>query len=74
MSLTNCSLYEDPDAEVYQVTAKSVSILDVMHPLWFGKKHGWHGTTYDDAVEFCKNVRGMGLCPLEGKIISNNTK
>jgi hypothetical protein len=88
----SASKAEDLDAEVYQVAAKSVStsaltnaeqsVLDVMHPLWFGKKHGWHGTTYDDAVEFCKNVGGMSVCPLEGKryfishslIISNNTK
>lgn len=88
----SASKVEDPETEVYEVAAKSVStsaltnaeqgVLDAMHPLWFGKKHGWQGTTYDDAVEFCKNVGGMGVCPLAGKlyfigyfmIIPNNTK
>ena len=51
------------------LTSAEQSVLDIMHPLWFGKKHGWQGTTYDDAVEFCKNVGGMSLCPLEGKQI-----
>jgi hypothetical protein len=47
------------------LTTAEQSVLDIMHPLWFGKKHGWQGITYDDAVEFCKNVGGMSLCPLE---------
>jgi hypothetical protein len=38
-----------------------------MHPLWFGRKHGYQGTTWNDAVEFCKNVGGMSVCPLEGE-------
>jgi len=49
------------------LTSAEQSVLDVMHPLWFGRKHGYQGTTYDDAVEFCKNVGGMKVCPIEGK-------
>jgi hypothetical protein len=55
------------------LTSAEQSVLDIMHPLWFGKKHGWQGTTYDDAVEFCKNVGGMSLCPLEGEASSTLT-
>lgn len=40
-------------------------ILNTMHPIWFGRKHGYEGTTHDDAVAFCKNVGGMHVCPLE---------
>lgn len=51
------------------LTSTEQSVLDIMHPLWFSRKHGWQGTTWDDATEFCKNVGGMSVCPKEGKFI-----
>ena len=47
------------------LTTAEQSVLDVMHPLWFGRKHGYQGTSYDDAVQFCNNVGGMSVCPPE---------
>jgi hypothetical protein len=49
------------------LTSAEQSVLDIMHPHWFGRKHGYQGTTWNDAVEFCKNVGGMSVCPLEGE-------
>lgn len=39
--------------------------LDVFKPTWFGRDEGYLGTSYDDAKEFCNNVAGLELCPLE---------
>ncbi|KAL7517933.1 hypothetical protein ACHAWX_002805 [Stephanocyclus meneghinianus] len=49
------------------LTSAEQSVLDAFHPLWFGRKHGYQGTTYNDAVAFCKNVGGMNVCPVEGE-------
>eukprot|EP00571_Detonula_confervacea_P001621 CAMPEP_0172329010 /NCGR_PEP_ID=MMETSP1058-20130122/60654_1 /TAXON_ID=83371 /ORGANISM="Detonula confervacea, Strain CCMP 353" /LENGTH=794 /DNA_ID=CAMNT_0013046155 /DNA_START=85 /DNA_END=2470 /DNA_ORIENTATION=+ len=40
-------------------------VLDKLHPVWFGRKHGYHGTTYEEAADFCKLVGDMHLCPRE---------
>jgi len=40
-------------------------ILDNKHPVWFSRKHGYHGTTHEEAVAFCENVGNMVLCPTE---------
>ena len=36
-----------PDEITSEVTgAKEKDILDKLHPVWFGRKHGYHGKTY----------------------------
>merc|ERR1719296_121050 len=38
-------------------------VLTEMDPVWFGPKHGYHGTTHQDASAFCKHIGDMVLCP-----------
>lgn len=38
-------------------------ILEEMNPVWFGRRHGYRGTTLDEAAGFCKNIGNMVLCP-----------
>jgi len=40
-------------------------ILDKKHPIWFGRKHGYHGNTHQEAADFCKSINDMVLCPEE---------
>jgi len=47
-------------------TAKTINeqkILDEMDPVWFGRKHGYHGTTWAEASIFCQTIGDMVLCP-----------
>mmetsp|Transcript_11472 Transcript_11472/g.25199 ORF Transcript_11472/g.25199 Transcript_11472/m.25199 type:complete len:848 (+) Transcript_11472:701-3244(+) len=46
-------------------TSYEQDILDKKHPIWFTRKHGYHGTTHEDAAAFCKGVGDMVLCPRE---------
>ena len=39
--------------------------MDTLHPVWFGRKDGYLGTTHSDAEEFCKTVGLLHLCPIE---------
>lgn len=36
---------------------------DKFKPLWLGPDAGWTGGSHDDAVLFCKGIRGKELCP-----------
>jgi hypothetical protein len=47
-------------------------ILDKFKPVWFGRDHGYSGTTYDDAQVFCENIARMELCPLEAYCPNGN--
>ena len=38
-------------------------ILDKHHPIWFSRKHGYHGTTHVEASDFCASVGDFVLCP-----------
>jgi len=40
-------------------------VMDKLHPVWFGRKHGYHGTTHREAADFCKSVGDLHLCPRE---------
>ena len=42
-----------------------LSIMDRHHPVWYSRRQGYHGTTIDEAEQFCNNVAGRTLCPLE---------
>jgi len=44
-------------------TDSEQKILGEMNPVWFGRRHGYHGTTLDEAAAFCKNIGDMVLCP-----------
>lgn len=46
-----------------KLTKTEEVVLDTMHPVWFGRKDGYHGTTHEDAELFCKTVGNMHLCP-----------
>lgn len=46
------------------------SILDMeqimqnkLKPLWLGEGEGWTGGSHEDAMAFCKTIRGKQLCP-----------
>jgi hypothetical protein len=49
----------------YELTEKEQGILNDWHPMWYERDDGYQGTTYNDAVEFCKESSGMTLCPLD---------
>lgn len=53
-------------------TASEEIILDTMHPAWYGRKHGYHGTTHEEAELFCKSVGDMHLCPQQAYCPSGN--
>jgi len=48
-------------------------ILDKKHPIWFSRKHGYHGNTYDEAADFCKSIGDMVLCAAETYCPEGNT-
>jgi len=47
------------------VTNREQEILDKNHPIWFSRKHGYHGTTHAEAADFCKGIGDFVLCPAE---------
>ncbi len=51
--------------DVHINTKEEQIVLDELHPIWFGREQGYQGTTHSDAVEFCSNVAGLQLCPIE---------
>lgn len=46
-------------------TSYEQDILDKHHPIWFSRKHGYGGTTHEEAAAFCKGIGDMVLCPRE---------
>merc|ERR1712085_73124 len=44
-------------------TLTEQKILEEMNPVWFGRRHGYHGTTLVEAASFCRNIGDMVLCP-----------
>lgn len=49
-------------------------ILEEMDPIWFSSKHGYHGTTHQNAVAFCKSIGDMTLCPKSAYCPSDSEK
>lgn len=51
--------------------------MDMFKPIWFGRKHGWHGGSHQEAAQFCNNIGDMefypimALCP-DGKTLFND--
>jgi len=65
------------DDEVSSVSATSTQEKDIlhnMHPLWFHRKDGYHGTTHEEAELFCKTIGDMQLCPAEAYCPNGSTK
>mmetsp|Transcript_5085 Transcript_5085/g.8456 ORF Transcript_5085/g.8456 Transcript_5085/m.8456 type:complete len:292 (-) Transcript_5085:99-974(-) len=59
-------LTNSPPGPVPVVSTKhEQDILNKMHPIWFTRKHGYHGQTHEDAAAFCKNIGDMVLCPAD---------
>ena len=46
-----------------ELTTKEQEVLDLLHPLWFGRREGYLGTTHEEARKFCKSIGDMQLCP-----------
>lgn len=40
-----------------------ILLQNQLKPLWLGEDEGWTGGSHDDAVAFCKTIRGKQLCP-----------
>lgn len=40
-------------------------IMDYHHPVWYDRRHGYQGTTHEEAQKFCENIAGRRLCPME---------
>jgi len=65
------------EANVQTAVAKTKHEQDVlgdMNPVWFGRKHGYKGTTHEDASAFCKNVADMVLCPKSAYCMSEDSQ
>jgi hypothetical protein len=45
-------------------TALEQKALDIYHPIWFQRKHGYDGTTHAESMDFCEHIGDMELCPL----------
>jgi len=61
-----------PEGEVSMTTSTGIvtdmneqDVMDKLHPVWYGRKHGYHGTTHKEAMDFCRSVGDMFLCPKE---------
>lgn len=54
----------DPNFDVgVERTSSELAVMDVFHPLWYGRRHGYHGGSHADAERFCRNVGWKRLCP-----------
>lgn len=61
-------LEDEPAAEIdvdIERSAAEIAVMDYHHPIWYDRRHGYEGTTHQMAEEFCANVGGRRLCPLE---------
>ena len=45
-------------------------VLDQYKPEWFGRGAGYKGSSFLDAINFCNNVAGKGLCPIMGELVT----
>ena len=56
----------DPDFDVsVERSDAEQAVMDYFHPVWYGRKHGYKGTSNTAAEQFCKNIGGKRLCRLE---------
>lgn len=50
-----------------QFEALTYALEDSYLPIWFDRKSGWKGQTYEAAVEFCANHDDFMPCPYDGE-------
>ncbi len=70
----------DQIANVAVSSAPSVldkAAMDHFKPIWYGRKHGWKGSTHQDAEKFCNNIGDLQICPIlalcpDGQSLFNN--
>ncbi|KAL7552991.1 hypothetical protein ACHAWF_016232 [Thalassiosira exigua] len=65
-------LLHDYDTAVEQRSDSEQRVLDNYHPIWYDVSDGYHGTTHPQAEDFCKNIAGSRLCPLEAYCPNGN--
>jgi len=53
-------------------SAAEQSAMDDFHPVWYNKRHGYHGTSLEEAEQFCNNIGDKRLCPLEAYCPNGN--
>lgn len=46
-----------------KIQQREKAVIAAFQPIWFASSHGWDGTTYDSAVDFCESYDHMVLCP-----------
>jgi hypothetical protein len=46
-----------------KIQQREKAVISAFQPVWFASSHGWSGTTYDDAIDFCESYNHMVLCP-----------
>jgi len=51
--------------EIDEVTQTEEIVMSTMHPMWFGREDGYHGTTHEEAELFCRTIGNLHLCPVE---------
>lgn len=52
-----------PSSVVKALSKSEQDTIDQHAPVWYSRKHGWHGETFQDAGEFCKAIGDKVLCP-----------
>ena len=40
-------------------------VVSKFHPHFYDRSLGWHGQTYEAALDFCDNIDGYALCPYD---------
>jgi len=63
----------DKGSSVSAMSTQEKDVLHNMHPLWFHRKDGYHGTTHEEAELFCKTIGDMQLCPAEAYCPNGST-
>ena len=61
----------EPSAPAIAQNKAEQDVLEQMNPVWFGKRHGYKGTTFQHAEEFCGAIGDMVLCPREAYCPNN---
>ncbi|KAL7529104.1 hypothetical protein ACHAXR_002796, partial [Thalassiosira sp. AJA248-18] len=54
---------DDSSKAVATPTTEEQQVMDELHPVWYGRKDGYHGTTHTEATSFCSTIADMHLCP-----------
>mmetsp|Transcript_11534 Transcript_11534/g.24592 ORF Transcript_11534/g.24592 Transcript_11534/m.24592 type:complete len:551 (+) Transcript_11534:238-1890(+) len=66
--LAPTELEQEPMNEQMQAAGVAAfELVKILHnkfkPLWLGPGEGWTGGSHDEAMQYCRNIRGKELCP-----------